>query len=167
MSDTNNEIIKELPESFAVLPPVFTKYGDTFTELKREGKVVIYRRDFGSGSGGCFEVVVIQWQIGKIGPKGAPLPDGEVLPSSGKWGVFGWTYLSSQLEQAEAKFLEAVKREHEKELARQGVTFPAEPPPTFFTRNILAPRPAQPAPQPRAPERRVVKRVALFDSILA
>jgi len=87
-----------------ILPTEFTKWGDTFRQIKREGDIAIYERKTGSVT--SFEVVRIRGHNGRTfadketGELRTTDP-AEYYPSSEEWGRMGWTY--SWIEDAENK----------------------------------------------------------------
>jgi hypothetical protein len=87
----------------------FTKYGFTFTQIKREGDVAIYRQTKGNFE--AFEVIIIDRHNGyKLGD--AEIPPAETYPSSSQWGSHGWTLRT--LDRAHEKFAEVAAREQSK-----------------------------------------------------
>ena len=72
-------------------PKAFRSGGFSFKLLKRYGDIALLRKTKPGLGFESFEVVIIQrHQSFEI--KGKLIPAGEHLPSSGQWGVKGWTY---------------------------------------------------------------------------
>lgn len=92
-------IYKKLAESF-------TKWGERFDQIKREGDVAIFRRTNKTGKE-QFEVVVISRHNG-YEVQGVKIEPSETYPSSSAWGTYGWT--TNTRERAEELFVEAIKR---------------------------------------------------------
>lgn len=85
-----------------VIPKQFSKYGNVYEQVSREGDVVIYKYSK-AGIVKGYEVAVIQnRKATEIA--GNAVDAGEGLPSASMWGVLGWTYLPTQLEAAKRKF---------------------------------------------------------------
>lgn len=65
-------------------PLEFTKYGEHFRQIAREGRIAVYERKHG------WEVVRIRTvKAGHF--RGKPTPEREKYPASERWGIDGWT----------------------------------------------------------------------------
>jgi hypothetical protein len=81
-----------------VLRTEFRHSGRTYTQVKREGQVALYKL-----SGAGFEVMVIRLKKANI-LNGYSYPDREVMPDISLWGTFGWSYLGGDLAGAERRY---------------------------------------------------------------
>lgn len=88
------------------LATTFTKWGDTFIQIKREGDVAIFSRKSTSGFE-QFEIIIIQRHNG-YEVKGVKVDAAETYPSSSSWGAYGWT--TNSRERAEELFTGAINR---------------------------------------------------------
>ena len=74
-----------------ILPTTFRSDGFDFALLKRYGDIALLRKTKPRLRFESLEVVVIQ-RHNTFEIKGKLIPASEHLPSSGQWGVKGWTY---------------------------------------------------------------------------
>lgn len=95
----------------------FRKYGSLYTQVKRVGRVVLYRLTRNGVPKG-YEVMVVQKRPPTVMPGGKLLPGGEALPSSSMWGVFGWSFLASGESVAEQRFASSCKHFNVRRLVR-------------------------------------------------
>lgn len=89
----------------------FTKWGDHFKQIKREGNVAIFSRVSPSGRE-QFEVIVVGSHDG-YELQGAKVDAAEVYASTSAWGSHGFTCLSR--ERAEIRFSELLERSRKEE----------------------------------------------------
>jgi hypothetical protein len=81
-----------------VLATEFRHGGRLFTQLKRNGRVALYKL-----SGAGYEVVIVQKQKAREIP-GYTFPECEVMPTLYQWGTYGWSYLAEDLAGAERRY---------------------------------------------------------------
>lgn len=80
----------------------FTKWGEEFVQLQREGRVALYSRTK-PGRAADFEVIIVQ-QYPAYEMNGVAMPATEAFPSSNSWGEKGWTYTADDRAGADARF---------------------------------------------------------------
>lgn len=89
------------------LPDTFRSDGFDFTQLAREGDVVLLRKMKRNIE--TLEVVIVQKMEEHRWPNGDVTPAHEHMPKSELWGTAGWSLIT--LERAWQKFRELVERE--------------------------------------------------------
>jgi hypothetical protein len=103
-----------------VLAKEFRHAGRVFTQLKRQGRVAMYQL-----SGAGIEVVVIQRRgAGEV--CGRWYPDREVMPDVSNWGVYGWSYLATDLAGAERRYQSLLRKWGNDSLMIRAERIPAE-----------------------------------------
>jgi hypothetical protein len=93
-------------ESIIEIAPIEFTLGEfTFTQVKREGMVAIYKQTLSaSGTKIAFETVVLKGQLPKtiqIAGKDVNYAHKEVYPSSAQWGRRGWSYVNLQFAEVQ------------------------------------------------------------------
>lgn len=73
------------------LPETFTKDKFTYTQVRREGDVAIYRQQKAPHTWERFEVGIVQKHDGYV-IAGKSFEPAEFWPRSEDWGKLGWTY---------------------------------------------------------------------------
>ena len=81
----------------------FTFRGSIFRQLKRTGKVALYSRGEDDKIDG-YEVIRIKDVPESVWPGGKVTPAHEGYPNDGEFGVRGWYFMQSQIDEAEARF---------------------------------------------------------------
>lgn len=92
------------------VPQTFTKKGFTYTLVKREGDIAIYKQRWKSGTTERYETVKIGRHNGYT-MGGSYIEPSETYPGSSLWGISGWT--SCTLQEAESRFNKLVDRTEE------------------------------------------------------
>lgn len=88
------------------LPTTFTTTGFHFTQLERQGDVVLLAKTRVTTKVKSYEVVIAQQLPAKVMPNGVYYEAREAMPRSEDWGRFGWSY--PDLASAQAKFRQLV-----------------------------------------------------------
>lgn len=80
----------------------FTSKGFHYRQLSRDGDVAVFGQKWGENGSTAYETVIVQRHNGRE-IAGTKIPPAEFYPSSGQWGIKGWTF--TDRDQAFAKAL--------------------------------------------------------------
>ena len=93
----------------------FKKYGEEFNLMELTKSVCLYSRSR-RGKVKGYEVMIITYRPPVV-LGGKQIPGGDSLPSASQWGVFGWSFLATELKRATKRYHDTVKLRHNIDLA--------------------------------------------------
>lgn len=73
------------------LPATFRSDGFDFTQIKRQGDVVLFEKTHPKHTVKHYEVVIAQKRKAVTWPNGITTVAHESMPSSEQWGIYGWS----------------------------------------------------------------------------
>ncbi|SRR6266496_806563 len=115
MSRTHPTIKFKNGPPMLTVPERFKEYGFDLQQIKREGRVVLFKRwkERIPTMQPHYDLVILRVAKEHTFPNGKTYPEREVMPTNEQWGTYGWSYV--KLEDAEKNFALRVELERQKE----------------------------------------------------